>query len=202
MTHLNETINALLPEKKDNALSSVSIRPDMRFETQNPNETVSILLRKHFITNIGWITKTILFAIIPIIFWIASAYFDFNVLHYDFMKLSYVILIHLVWYSLVFTISFMRFLDWYFNIYLITNERVIDFDFNPFAYHKIAEAGLESIVDATQEAIGFFPMLFNYGDVYVQTAGERREFDFRSVPNPGWVRDKIMDLRNVVIKTQ
>jgi len=95
----------------------------------------------------------------------------------------------------------MGFLDWYFNIYLVTNERVIDFDFNAFAYHKISETGLENIVDATQETIGFFPMIFNYGDVYIQTAGERREFDFLAVTNPSWVRDKIMDLRDLVKET-
>ena len=94
----------------------------------------------------------------------------------------------------------MKFLDWYFNIYVITSERVIDFDFNPFAYHKISETNLNNIVDATQESIGFLPMLFNYGDIYIQTAGEKREFDFLAVSKPTWVRDKIMDLRDMIMK--
>ncbi|EKD99583.1 MAG: hypothetical protein ACD_22C00230G0007, partial [uncultured bacterium] len=36
--------------------------------------------------------------------------------------------------------------------------------------------------------------LFNYGDVTIQTAAERREFDFASVPNPSRVADILSDL--------
>ena len=136
----------------------------------------------------------------PVITFAVFRFINFNPLDLEFIKTSYIMLIVLTWYTFILTYVFVRFLDWYFNIYLITNERVIDFDFNPFAYHKISEAGLESIVDATQEVIGFLPMLFGYGDIYVQTAGESREFDFLAVPNPGWVRDKIMDLREIVVK--
>lgn len=201
MTHFGESISALLPEKRDKAITAVAIRPDMTFETQNPTESVSILLRQHFITNFGWIASVFLLAFVPPALFVLLTQLGVDILNVPYLKLSYIVVSVIMWYQILFTVALMEFLDWYFNIYLITSERALDFDFNAFAYHKVSEAGLDSIVDATEEAIGFFPMLFNYGDVYIQTAGEKREFDFLSVPNPGWVRDKIMDLRDLVIST-
>jgi len=201
MTHKAESLHRILPKKKNGIISSVVVLPDkMRFETQNPNEKVYLMLRRHFIRNLGWIISFIILSIIP--FFLS---FIFNRLNVDIyqveeLKQSYILAAIMVWYLLIFTFTFMRFLDWYFNIYVVTNERLIDFDFSPFAYHKISETGLDCIVDATQENIGFLPMLFNYGDVYIQTAGEKREFDFTAVPKPAWVRDKIMDLRDMIYK--
>ncbi len=201
MTHKIEAIRSILPEKKDGAISSVVILPEtLEFETQNPNEKVFILLRKHLATNLGWVFVSIILLIAPVILIFLFKFSGVQIPQIFLqIKQSYILGVLFAWYCIVITNSFMKFLDWYFNIYVITNERVLDFDFNPFAYHKISEAGLESIVDATQESIGFLPMIFNYGDVYIQTAGEKREFDFLSVPKPGWVRDKIMDLRTLVL---
>lgn len=201
MTHKSETLNTILPEKKNGTISSVIVLPDdMEFETQNPSERVYIMLRRHIFTNFGWIISTFFSSLAPIAFFIVLAYFKIDFIERFDLKPGYIFGAVVLWYLFVFTRSFMKFLDWYFNMYVITNERIIDFDFDPFAYHKISEAGLENIEDATQETIGFLPMLFNYGDVYIQTAAERREFDFHSVPNPSWLRDKIMDLRDLVVR--
>lgn len=201
MTHQSENLHRILPEKKDGAISSVIILPEkLEFETQNPNERVFIMLRMHKITNLGWFLSSIIMMLIPIIFLSLVDVGEIELIKDFSFKPVYINLALAFWYVIVFTTSLMKFLSWYFNIYVITNERIIDFDFNPFAYHKISEASLESIVDATQESIGFLPMIFNYGDVYIQTAGEKREFDFNHVPKPAWVRDKIMDLRDLVVK--
>lgn len=200
MTHKSEALNTILPEKKDKAISSVIVLPEkLEFESQNPNEKVFILLRRHFITNLGWMVTTTVLALLPFVATVLVQLFELQLPEFLNIKTGYIVGIVMFWYLVVFTTSLMKFLDWYFNIYVVTSERILDFDFSPYAYHKISEAGLESIVDATQESIGFLPMLFNYGDVYIQTAGEKREFDFNSVIKPAWVRDKIMDLRDLVV---
>jgi hypothetical protein len=201
LTHKAENLQAILPERKESTISSVVVLPEnLEFETQNPNEQVYIMLRRHIITNFGWIVMSVFMLLLPLIVSAVLSMANIDLYQALPVKQSYVVGAVLLWYLFTITRSFMKFLDWYFNIYVVTNERVLDFDFSPFAYHKISEAGLESIEDATQENIGFFPMLFNYGDVYVQTAAQRREFDFTSVPKPAWVRDKIMDLRDMVVK--
>lgn len=201
MTHRTETLRSILPERKEGTISSVVVLPEeMEFETQNPSEQVYILLRRHPITNWGWIITSVISTFIPPIVFIALSYFNVDIAETFSLKITYIMAAVILWYMVVITTAFMRFLDWYFNIYIVTNERILDFDFNPLAYHKISEASLENIEDATQETIGFLPMLFNYGDVYIQTAGDRREFDFTSVANPSWLRDKIMDLRDLVVR--
>jgi len=201
MTHKAESLQQILPKKRNGVISSVVVLPDkMEFETQNPNEKVYIMLRRHIITNLGWILSLIFFGFLPPLISIILNYLKIDIYQIEEVKQSYIMASFMIWYLILFTFSFMKFLDWYFNIYVVTNERLIDFDFSPFAYHKISETGLDCIVDATQESIGFIPMLFNYGDVYIQTAGEKREFDFTSVPRPAWVRDKIMDLRDMIFK--
>jgi hypothetical protein len=200
MTHKSETLRSILPERKEGTITSVVVLPEkMRFETQNPNERVYIMLRRHIITNLGWILSSIVMILIPPITLFILSRFDVDMAETFGLKTGYVLTLIAIWYLFVFSTSFMNFLEWWFNIYVITSERVLDFDFSPFAYHKISEAGLESIEDATQENIGFLPMLFNYGDVYIQTAAQKREFDFTAVPKPAWVRDKIMDLRDMVM---
>ena len=67
-------------------------------------------------------------------------------------------------------------------------------DFYSFLYRKVSDAPLRNIEDITYDVKGYMAALFNYGDVTIQTAAERREFDFASVPNPSRVADILSDL--------
>ena len=87
-----------------------------------------------------------------------------------------------------------RFIDWYFDIYLVTSERIIHSEFQILKGKTLSEAPLKNIQDVQQKIIGFFPSMFNYGDVIVQTAAEKGKFDFKSVPDPTWFMNVISDL--------
>lgn len=201
MTHIDETLNQILPEKKESTFGSVAILPEeIKFESQNPHEKVFILLRAHFLSNIGNQIMNFITALLPLIVKFVILFYDIKIPAIPYYKTSYLVFFLCVYYTLILTSFFANFVEWYFNIYLITNERIVDFDFVPFSHHKISEAGLASIEDVTQQSIGFLPMLFNYGDVFVQTAAEKQQFDFINVPDPSWVRDKIMDLKDLFIK--
>jgi hypothetical protein len=39
--------------------------------------------------------------------------------------------------------------------------------------------------------------IFDYGNLYVQTAGAKNEFDFCNIPRPRDVQDTILDLREL-----
>jgi hypothetical protein len=39
-----------------------------------------------------------------------------------------------------------------------------------------------------------FSSIFDYGDVYIQTAGEKPEFEFKGVPRPRDIQDTLFDL--------
>lgn len=198
----NKEIKALLPQRSGGTLSVMQVFPhDVSLAEQNKGEEIFILLRRHIFTNFVWVVLSI-FAILfpPIIILLVSTVGDETLSVFPLFEsipASQLLYLVLVWYSAIFTYMFTKFIDWFYNIYLITNERVLDYDYFPLVSYKISEARLDNIEDATQDSIGFFPALFHYGDVFVQTAGQSREFDFNAVPDPAWVRDKLMDLVDI-----
>ena len=64
-----------------------------------------------------------------------------------------------------------------------------------FSEREISELEHIKIQDVTSEVMGVVPTLFNYGFVYVQTAGETERFTFKQVPDPVKIRDVIMQLQ-------
>ena len=60
--------------------------------------------------------------------------------------------------------------------------------------HTVSELHIDKIEDVTSKTTGFFGTIFNYGDVYVQTAGTIERFEFVDVPNPASIEKMILDL--------
>lgn len=160
-----------------NPLASFMISPSqVHFETQDTGEHVLLLLRQAFITNIRWIATAIVMALLPptaLMFVDISAWPE----NYTFMGI-------LVWYVFVFGFVFENFLTWYFNVYIVTDERVIDYDFYSLLFKRVSASKIDDIQDVTYEMAGIASSILNYGNVYIQTAAERIELEFHSVPNP------------------
>jgi membrane protein YdbS with pleckstrin-like domain len=100
----------------------------------------------------------------------------------------------LVWYVLTLGLAFESFVMWYFNVLLITNRRIVDIDFWGLLYKSVSEAPLSKIQDITHKVGGFWRVVFNFGDVYVQTAAEVPRIEFNDIPKPNLVHQKIADL--------
>ena len=100
----------------------------------------------------------------------------------------------LVFLLIAFTIALDTFLKWYYSVAIITDQRIVDVDFHNVLFHSYAEAQLEKIEDVTHEVAGFMGSVFDYGNVYVQTAGATNEFEFMYVPRPRDVQDVLLDL--------
>lgn len=56
---------------------------------------------------------------------------------------------------------------------------------------KISQLGLEDIEDVSAEKKGVFASIFNFGTVYVETAGEQANFHFDFCPNPDKIAHQI-----------
>jgi uncharacterized membrane protein YdbT with pleckstrin-like domain len=92
---------------------------------------------------------------------------------------------------------FFMFIDYYLDVWIITNERIINIEQEGFFFRMISEERLFRIQDVTSEVKGVVPTMFGYGDVYIQTAGEKSRFNFEQVPNPDGIRDIIIRLAEV-----
>ncbi|OGE84363.1 MAG: hypothetical protein A2846_01920 [Candidatus Doudnabacteria bacterium RIFCSPHIGHO2_01_FULL_49_9] len=83
---------------------------------------------------------------------------------------------------------------YYLNYQIITNNRIVDVDQKGLLFHATTEIHLAQIEDVTAEIKGLFGNLFNYGTVFVQTAGAKTMFEFDNVPDPKYIAKLILDL--------
>lgn len=185
---VKKTLYKDLPMQERRPLASFLMRPHgVTFETKEDEEQIILFLRKHGITNIPWIfTSTIMF-LIP--FTVSS----FRIL--DSVPSNFQFVFIMIWYLISMAYALESFLTWFFNVYIITDERIIDVDFYNLTYKEVSDANLDKIEDVTYKMGGVIRTLFNYGDVFIQTAAEVTNFDFLAVPYPDKVVKVLQDLR-------
>ncbi len=94
--------------------------------------------------------------------------------------------------------SLIAFIDFYFDIQIVTDRRIVDVNQNRLFDRELAELNLEDVEDVSIKISGTLPTLFNYGDVIIQTAGERMNFHFQHVPRPREIASIISDLAEQV----
>ena len=175
-----------------NPLSTFAINPTgVTFESEEVGEHIVLLLRPHTVTLTPPIIITIFLIFVP---FIVSRFFA--LINFDpasILNTGQTFLLFVFWYLVVFGNAFFQFLFWYFNVYLLTNERIIDFDFRGILSRQVSFAKLSQIEDITPKTTGFFGTFFNYGNVHVQTAGTKPEFEFDRVPHPDAVAQEIQE---------
>lgn len=96
---------------------------------------------------------------------------------------------------MIFIMFFLIWIDYYFDIWIITSERVVNVEQKGLFSREISELQLEKIQDITTEVKGVIPTFLNYGNVYIQTAGEKERFVLADIPNPYKIKDIIMGLQ-------
>ncbi|OGG01614.1 hypothetical protein A2Z33_07545 [Candidatus Gottesmanbacteria bacterium RBG_16_52_11] len=165
----------------------------VHFETQEKEETVELFLRQHPIVNIPWLILTGILVTMPSLFPVLLRMFELPFT----VPPQYLIVGTLFWYIATFGFVLTSFLHWYFNIYIVTNERIVDIDFMYLLYKHFAVAELHKIQDISFAAGGVFAAIFDYGDVFIQTASEVPTIRFEKVPKPHIVVETIRDLTEI-----
>jgi len=164
------------------------------FQNQEEDEEIILFLRQHFITNIPWIATSIALIFVPLVL-----FFLFPTTNGSFFGLSlftaqFTTVFIIFYYLVVLTYAFVSFITWYYNIFIVTKKRVVDIDFSDLVYHNVALTKLNLVQDIDYTQIGFVRSLFNYGDVFIQTAGDKPNFEARAVPKPAKIAQIIEDL--------
>ncbi len=176
------------------ALAYIENPNDCRFEGQDDDEEILLLLRAHPITNLPWMLFSAIIFFIPFGLPFISKMLlligiDISVIP-DTIMTAFLI----INYLLVLIIVFEGFLYWYFNVHIITNHKVIDFDFESVLYKSVDLAPLAKIEETDSSVAGIIGTIFNFGKVTVQTAGATIAIQMVNVPEPSHVADLILDL--------
>lgn len=176
----------------DNVFKSFIPKPKkVKFDLQHDNEEIFLVLRQHPITQL----KTILALFFSIFFvpWLLKNSGLIAVLPQNFRILFYVFLI-----VIFFGIALRSFLLWFFSVNIVTNERIIDVDFLSIIYKNISITKNRNIQDVTKQSSGVMASIFDYGTIYIQTAGAKNEFEFDHVPQPA----KVTKLLNEIMRKE
>ncbi len=190
---VNNTTAESLPQKRLGIFTTFRENPvGAKFQTQEPDEEIILFLRKHLITNLPWIFISFLLIIFPILL---SIFVNLESLSpFSAIPASFLIVFTAFYYLIVFGYIIVSFTTWFFNVSLVTTERIVDIDYFDIVVHSMATTKLDLVEDVEYTQSGFIRSLFNYGDVFVQTAGEKPNFHFLSVPKPAKAVDIIGDL--------
>jgi uncharacterized membrane protein YdbT with pleckstrin-like domain len=94
----------------------------------------------------------------------------------------------------IWIIFFLIWIDYYFDVWIITTHRVVNINQKGLFVRTVSELEFNKIQDVTTEVMGVIGTFLNFGDVFIQTAGEKERFVFRQVPNPYAIKDLIMNL--------
>ncbi len=166
-----------------------------RFESQQDDEEILILGRRHFITNLGWLA-VLSFAFFVPFFWI----------EFPFVKAldgNTLVSLTMLYYMVLTFFGMQNFLMWFYNVYIVTNERLVDIDFIGLLSKTVNVAQLKDLQDVNYTQKGILASFFNYGDVIVQTAseqktpdsaGEESAFTFEAVGMPDKIAAMISQL--------
>lgn len=190
-------IAAVLPRHSGSAWKGLELKPlKVTFATQNEGEEILIFLRRHWLTNIGWVVNAALYAVLPWLFVVILEFFSLSV--YRFLGIKLVTAILLIYYAYLFGYMLRRLIQWYFNIYIVTDQRIMEFDFQNFSNQKINELALDNVENVEQNVDGLSASFFGYGNVSIFSEAARSEITFVEIPNPTFVRDKVSDLSKIV----
>lgn len=177
-----------LPGHTHNPLASYCYFPDHAdFENKDPEEEVVLILRRHPITNLGWISFSFLLLIAPAFISILP--------FFETLPVDYQVILAIIWYLFSAAFVFEKFLGWYFNVNIVTDERLFDVDFIHLIYREMTEANIDQIQDVTVQIGGGIRTAFNYGDVLIQTAADVPRLEFGAVPYPDKVARVLRELR-------
>ena len=170
----------------------MEIKQKIYFPGQQADEKICYIFRQHWIEIAAklliWVFFLIVFLVID---YLDVTYFPtiMDKMFLDFIEVFKVM--YMMFLALGF---FMVFVLYYLNIHIITNKRIVDINQPSLLNHTISELHLRQIQDVTAEVQGVLENVFNFGDVYIQTAGETERFVFNKIPNPTKVTKIILDL--------
>jgi hypothetical protein len=177
-----------LPGHNHNPLSAYCYFPHKAdFINREPDEKVILLVRRHVITNLGWILLALVMVFAPLLL----QYFPLL----NFLPPRFQTVALLVWYLLIIAIVIQGFLSWFFSVNIVTNKRIVDINFENLIYRKLTDAEISHIEDTTVQMGSVIRTLFDFGDIVVQTAAEVPQIVFEASPHPDRINKILSELR-------
>jgi membrane protein YdbS with pleckstrin-like domain len=154
------------------------------FKWQEEGETVVVSQHRHdvmLLRNILLPTFIFMLALAACIYWYQEVRSPLPVLIGAFL-----------WIVIVLLVVYL-FLDHRDDIYVVTDKRVVLREHKPMGRESRVEAPLRTIQDIQETQVGLLAQIFDFGDLIIETAGEKGHVSFREIPDPEDVREIIFE---------
>ena len=155
---------------------SFCLYPALDFETKDKDEEIVLMVRAHPITQLYWVVNALFLVVISV--FVNATFLPTILTQQQILFLNRMTVVFILAYL------WLNFLGYYFNLGIITNRRIVDLDFHAIIYKEFTEARLIKVEDVTSKSGGYFASLFNFGNVFVQTAGSEVNIEFVNIPRP------------------
>jgi len=173
-----------------------------KFPGQRKGERVYLILHRHILSFIGPGLIGLVMIILPPLAFLVINFFNYLVL--EIHPSDYKIIILIGSGYLLFCVGFLliAWMDYYLDLYIVTDRRIIDVSQKGLFSRSLSAVDLVDVEDVRALETGFLSTFFDYGDLYVQTAGKTRNVDFHQVPNPYSLARKIMNFHEKALKSE
>lgn len=160
---------------------------------QRPDEHVILFLRRQWFALLAIVVAFVLLVGVPL----AAGWYFLDIVegwlaHPVIGPL--LVILGSIYFLSIWLFAFLEFTDYYLDTWIITNERIINIEQQGLFNRTASELDLAAVQDTTAEIRGILQTIFTYGQVYVQTAGEKGRFHFKNIDNPERVKELITRL--------
>ncbi len=170
------------------------------FPGQSPEEQVALFIRRHWVAFLPWLLFSpvlfTIFTVVALIMWFSPP--DILGFAPQTIRAFVAILGGTFYLSLMFSLlrSWMSF---YLDVTIVTERRLVDIEQEGIFSRRIAEQSLLRVQDVSARQQGFLQHLLNYGNLYIETAGEQPNFELHNIPRPNDIAKTILDLHDRLV---
>lgn len=156
-----------------------------------------MVLHRHWIVIFGRFLVGMALLILPAVLSAVAAAFNFDLA----LASPYLEFFGVIYLMVVMAALFMFWMDYYLDIWIITSERIIDIEQKNLFNREVSEFMLDKVQDITVEIPGVVATFLKYGNLIIQTAGEK-SFAIRQVPHFYEAKNLIMDRAQKLTKRE
>jgi hypothetical protein len=170
------------------------------FKGKRDDEEIILILRRHWLILVLKLLPFAFFLIgILVVFILAPTVVNLLPIEVDDHVFNLIMSFSLMafWLGL-----FITWIDYYYDVWIVTDQRIVSIEQMGLFRREISELEHGKIQDVTTEVHGVIPTLLKFGQVYIQTAGEKARFTFKQVEDPVMVRTIVMTLQKNALKEQ
>lgn len=133
----------------------------LKLENLREGEVVQFVIKRH------WIIYALLG--LYILFWVITVLWVYLVLWFS----AFATFINVLFLLVFLLFLYVSWLNHELDMYIITNNRIVWVDQLSFLNRTVSECSLWQVQEVNSKSKGFFSNIFNYGTLYIQTAGNK-----------------------------